>query len=232
MTRYRKALILTLTCLVSLSVAAGCGSTAQTGAPPAQEQAVQPTTPAAKPHQRILIAYFSRADNTVVTNPAAVDVDATTSASLLPPGNVAKLATLIQEQTGGDLFPINVAEPYPGDYDQVLNRAVTESSTDARPALATHITNIDDYDTIFIGYPNWDYGAPMAVRTFLEEYNLTGKTIIPFCAYGTGGLSSSVRQISRSVPNSTITAPFGIGRADMSQGEAKIAQWLPTVLAK
>ena len=90
----------------------------------------------------ILIAYFTWADNTEVEDPDAVDMDATTSASVLPPGNAAKLAGWIQEETGGELFSIQVEEPYSSDYDECLARAAQEKAEDARPALRTHVEDI------------------------------------------------------------------------------------------
>lgn len=121
----------------------------------------------------ILIAYFTRAENTHVENPEAVDVDAATSASVLPPGNMAKMAGWIHERVGGDLFSIVVTEPYS-----------------------------EDYAVIFLGFPNWWYTALMAVFSFIEEYDLSGKTVIPLCAHGTGGLASSVKDITEALPDS------------------------------
>lgn len=103
--------------------------------------------------QHILIAYFTWAENTHVENPDEVDVDATTSASVLPPGNAAKLAGWIQEQTGGELFSIVVKEPYSSDYDECLDRAAEEEAEDARPELVNHVENMEKYDVIFLGFP-------------------------------------------------------------------------------
>lgn len=132
---------------------------------------------------KILIAYFTWAENTYVKNSEAVDVDATSSASVLLPGNTAKMVSWIQHKGGGDLFSIKVTEPYSSDYDECLDRAADEKAQNARPALVNHIENMDDYDVIFLGYPNWWYTVPMPVLTFIEEYDLSDKTI-PFCAHG------------------------------------------------
>lgn len=104
---------------------------------------------------KILIAYFTWADNTQVENPEAVDVDATTSASVLVPGNAAKIAEWIQERTGGVLFSIVVAEPYFSDYDECLNRAADEKARNERPELVRHVDNMEQYDTVFLSFPNW-----------------------------------------------------------------------------
>lgn len=120
--------------------------------------------------EHILIAYFCWADNTVVEDEQAAvqsalshyesvgdgrnysDVDATSSASVVTPGNTARMAQWIQEYVGGDLFPIVVTEPYPDNYDECLNRAADEKAENARPELADHLNNIADYDVIFLGF--------------------------------------------------------------------------------
>ena len=109
-------------------------------------------------HSRILIAYFTWAENTYVENLEAVDVDATTSASVLPPGNAAKMAGWIQEEIGGDLFSIVVTEPYSSDYDECLDRAADEKADNARPELLCHMENMEDYDIVFLGFPKMEYG--------------------------------------------------------------------------
>lgn len=196
----------------------------------------------------ILIAYFTWADNTIVEDKEAAiqsalshydsigdsenyeGVDATTSASVLPPGNTAQMAEWIQQRVGGDLFSIVAAEPYSSDYDECLDRAADEKAENARPELVNHIDNIDDYDVIFLGFPNWWYTAPMAVFSFIEEYDLSNKTVIPFCAHGTGGLAGSVRDIAAALPDSVeILEPIGIYRADISSAEKAISEWLDSL---
>lgn len=185
---------------------------------------------ASKTEQKTLIAYFTWAENTHVENPDAVDVDATTSASVLLPGNTAKLAGWIQQRVGGDLFPIVVTEPYSSDYDECLDRAAVEKADNARPALVGHVENMDDYDVIFLGYPNWWYSVPMAILSFIEDYDLSGKTIVPFCAHGTGGLAGSVQDITATLPESaTVLAPIGVYRPDIDSAQARIDEWLDTL---
>lgn len=135
---------------------------------------------------KILIAYFTWSDNTIVENPDSIDVDAETSASVLSPGNAELIANWIAEKTGGNLFSIRTQNKYSSDYDECLNQARRERDNNERPALVGRVNNIDDYDVIFLGFPNWWYTCPMAVFTFVESYDLSGKTIIPFCTHGTG----------------------------------------------
>jgi flavodoxin len=178
----------------------------------------------------ILIAYFTWADNTIVANPAAVNVDATTSASVLAPGNTARMAQWIRQETGGDLFSIRVTNPYPSDYNKCLDRASEEKARNARPALTGQVANIDAYDVIFLGYPNWWYSVPMALFSFIERHNLSGKTVILFCAHGTGGLARSVQDITAALPDSTIVKNvLGVYRNDMSSAQARVKRWLTEI---
>ena len=175
----------------------------------------------------ILIAYFTWADNTEVEDPDAVDMDATTSASVLPPGNAAKLAGWIQEETGGELFSIQVEEPYSSDYDECLARAAQEKAEDARPALRTHVEDMAEVDVIFLGFPNWWYTVPMPILTFVEEYDLSDKTIIPFVTHGTGGLSGTIRDLTQALPDSAeVLEPIGIYRLDVDDAQPRIKAWL------
>lgn len=176
---------------------------------------------------KILIAYFTWAENTQVENPEEVDVDATTSASVLLPGNTAKMAGWIQQKVGGDLFSIVVSEPYSSDYDECLDRAADEKAENARPELVNHVDNMEDYDVVFLGFPNWWYTAPMAIFSFIEEYDLSGKTVVPFCTHGTGGLAGSVTDITAALPASTeVSEPIGVYRSDIDSAQPVINEWL------
>lgn len=179
---------------------------------------------------RILIAYFTWADNTVVEDPSSVGVDATTSASVLAPGHVSQMAGWIQEETSGDLFSIKVPDPYSSDYDECLDRAADEKAANARPALSGSVSNMADYDVVFLGYPDWWSTCPMAVFSFLDSYDFSGKTVIPFCAHGTSGLGSSVRDIKAALPGVTVLDAVGVQRPGMdtplSSAESTVKNWL------
>lgn len=176
---------------------------------------------------RILIAYFTWADNTVVENPGAVDVDASTSASVLVPGNAAKIAGWIQQEVGGDLHAIVVTEPYSSDYDECLDRAADEKAENARPALSTHVSNMEDYDIVFLGFPNWWYTLPMPVLSFVDEYDFSGKTIVPFCTHGTGGLASTIRDLTATLPDDvTILDAIGVYRPDVDSSRPAVQEWV------
>ena len=198
-----------------------------------------------KTQEHILIAYFSWADNTVVGDEEAAiksalshyesigdadnydDIDLVSSASIIAPGNTAKLAEWIYEYVGGDLFPIVVTDLYPDNYDECLDRAADEKADNARPELAAHIDNMEDYDVIFLGFPNWWYTAPMAIFSFLEEYDFSGKTVVPFCAHGTGGVAASIKDIKAKLPDTAkILDYFDVYRADVNSAQADIEEWL------
>ena len=171
----------------------------------------------------ILVAYFSWADNAVL----AEDVDAVASPSVIPPGNVQQLAGWVQEETGGDLFTIRVTDPYPSDWDACLDRANQERGEDARPELEERVDNLDDYDTVFLGYPNWWYGVPMPLLTFLEENDLSGKEVYLFCSHGTGGLANSVEIITEAAPDAIISDNiFDCYEEEASSSQEEIQNWV------
>lgn len=236
-----KKWIAALLAVAILLIATGCGGNTDqqtepdqphtvTGIPPVSGSADHPTAPAATLEQktsRILIAYFTWADNTVVEDPGTVDVDATTSASVLAPGNAAKIAGWIQQEVGGNLFSIVVSEPYSSDYNECLNRAADEKANNARPALVNHIEGMENYDIVFIGFPNWWYTLPMAVLSFVEEYDFSGKIIVPFCTHGTGGLASTIQDLTAALPDDvTVLDPIGVYRPEVDTARTAVQAWV------
>lgn len=170
----------------------------------------------------VLVAYFSWADNAALED----DVDAVSSPSVIPPGNVQQLAGWVQDETGGDLFAIRVTDPYPSDWDECLDRANQERGEDARPELQERVENLDDYDTVFLGYPNWWYGVPMPLLTFLEENDLSGKQVYLFCSHGTGGLANSVEIITEAAPDAVISDNiFDCYEEEATSSEEEIRNW-------
>lgn len=181
--------------------------------------------------EKILIAYFTWADNTIVENPDEIDVDVSTSASVLAPGNAEIVAQFIKNQVGGDMFSIKVSEPYSSDYDECLDRASEEKAHNARPTLTFSVNNMDEYDIIFLGFPNWWYTVPMAIYSFLDSYNFGGKTIVPFCVHGTGGLASTIRDIQNYIEDDVtlITNAFHVYRPDTKGCEPEVKNWLTSI---
>ena len=170
-----------------------------------------------------MVAYFSWADNAILAD----DVDAVASPSVIPPGNVQQLAEWVQEETGGDLFSIRVTDPYPSDWDECLARANEERGDNARPELVENVENLDQYDTVFLGYPNWWYGVPMALLSFLEQNDLSGKDVYLFCSHGTGGLARSVEIITEAAPDVVISDNiFDCYEEDAPTSQGDIQAWV------
>lgn len=159
------------------------------------------------------------------------DVDAVASASLIVGdtgliGNTEVIADMVQEAVGGDLFQIVTVEPYPEDYSKTTDVALQEQREDARPKLATHVENMDDYDVIFLGYPNWWGTIPMPVFTFLEEYDFSGKTLVPFCTHEGSHLGRSVADITKLCPKSTILEGLAVRGRDVKNVQNEVSEWL------
>ena len=120
-----------------------------------------------------------------------------------------------------------VEEPYSSDYDECLDRAADEKAENARPALASHVDNMEDYDIVFLGFPNWWYTLPMPVLTFVEEYDWSGKTVAPFVTHGSGGLSSTIRDLTAALPEDvTILEPIGVYRPEVDASQTAVQAWI------
>ena len=116
-------------------------------------------------------------------------------------GNTENVAKSIQHQTDSDIWEIIPVTPYSDDYDTVVDLAQKEQSTDARPAISGSIENIEQYDVIYVGYPNWWYVAPTIINTFMESYDFSGKTIVPFATSGGSGMGRTVEVLKALCPN-------------------------------
>ncbi|MFP3041761.1 NAD(P)H-dependent oxidoreductase [Treponema primitia] len=138
-------------------------------------------------------------------------------------GTTRSLAEQIHGKTGGDLFEIKTVTAYSSNYNTVLDQAQNEKRQNSRPPLATHVENIAQYDIVFIGFPNWWADMPMAVYSFLEEYDFSGKRIVPFCTHGGSGFSGTIRTLRNKLTNSTLLEGFDVsGKASQSN----VDRWL------
>lgn len=177
--------------------------------------------------RKILIVYFTAAENS--------GVDAVSSASYstvngTAVGRVRALADMIQNETGGDLFSIQTSVVYPADGRELIDYAAKEQEDDARPELTSHIENLDQYDTLFIGYPNWWADMPQVLYSFFDEYDLSGKTIIPFNVHNGSRFSGTVETIQRLEPDATvITDGFTVNERDVPDAANDIADWVKTL---
>ena len=139
-------------------------------------------------------------------------------------GNTEHMAQIIAEQTGGSLFEIEPATPYTDDYDTLLDIARQEQSDNARPELAAQVEDWDSYDVVFVGYPNWWSDAPMAVYTFLESYDWTGKTLIPFNTSASGGFGRSLSGIEESAAGAEILDGLDLTESELSDAQSRITE--------
>lgn len=174
--------------------------------------------------EKTLVVYYS------LVLPDGTDASASASRVIVdgePYGTTEYMAKVIQEETGADLFEIQTVQEYPTEYRDVTNQASQEKESGFRPELATHIDNIDQYDTIFIGYPNWWGDMPMALYSFFDEYDLSGKTIIPFNSHGGSGFSQTVQSIAELEPNAEVsTDGLSLSRGNVYTSRDEIAEWV------
>ncbi|MDP4270124.1 MAG: flavodoxin [Bacteroidota bacterium] len=152
--------------------------------------------------KKILVAYFSHS------------------------GNTRFVANQIKNATGGDIFEIQSVKPYPQDYQTVVDQAKREINSNYKPALKTKISNIRQYDVIFIGSPNWWSTIAPPVATFLSSYNLEGKTIVPFMTHEGTRMGHSVLDIKKLCPKSTVLEGLSIRGGDVGRSRSDVEKWL------
>lgn len=141
-------------------------------------------------------------------------------------GNTRNMANIIHELTDGDLVEIEMQTPYSDNYNTLLEEAERDLLANAHPPLRTRIGNMDEYNTILVGYPNWYAILPMPVFTFLESYNFNGKRIIPFCSHGNGMLGETVANICKACPGADVREALSITYGGGSSLRNDIQAWL------
>ena len=153
----------------------------------------------------ILIAYFSRSGNTQ---------------------KVAEYIASALSSDKPDMFRIITAEPYPEDYTETTDIAKEEQNNNARPALAGHVEDMSKYDVVFLGYPIWWGTVPMAVFTFLEEYDFSGKRVIPFNTHAGSGKGRSIADITAAIPGADVDEGFAVRGTDAESSVASVSAWV------
>jgi len=153
-------------------------------------------------NRKILIAYYSHSANT------------------------KKIAEEICMKTGGTLCEIQPEILYPVDYNTVVEQAKKEIKAGFRPPLKTKADNMEAYDLIFIGSPNWWSTIAPPIATFLEENDLSGKTVAPFCTHGGGGEGKVKKDIAKLCPQSTITSCLSVHGSGGKDAQSKVSSWL------
>ena len=163
-----------------------------------------------------LIAYFSRKGNNYAGD-AIVNLQV---------GNTEVVANKIQHLTKGDLFHLETVTPYPEDYTACTEVAQKELRERVRPELTAMVQNMDFYDVIYLGYPNWWGTMPMAVCNFLESYDFSDKVIIPFCTHEGSGMGHSERDIKKLCLNASVLSGLAIRGSNVNEADLEIASWL------
>ena len=147
-------------------------------------------------------------------------------------GNTREIAARIHDITGGDIFEIKSVDLYPDDYNAVVKQGKKELDAGYIPALKTKLKDISQYDLVVIGYPNWFNTFPAPVKAFLKEYDLSGKTIAPFCTHEGSGLGRSVADISKLCPKVTVLEGAAFRGSDVKTAKSKVAEWLKHINVK
>ncbi|MBU3202410.1 flavodoxin [Clostridium estertheticum] len=170
-------------------------------------------------NKKVLIAYFSHAGENYVNG----------AMKRLEIGNSKVAARMISEITGGELFFIDTKYKYPDNHMEKINIAKKELQEKKRPELTEKVSNMEEYDIVFLCYPNWWGTCPMAVFSFLEEYDFAGKTIAPLCTHEGSGLSNSVKDIAKVCPEAIVVKGFAVQGGRISSAKDIIRNWIQTL---
>ena len=163
-----------------------------------------------------LVAFYSRADENYFGG----------SKKYIKMGNTEKAANMIAELTEADLFKIEQKIAYAADYDTCIAEAKKDKQEGARPELFSLLENLDDYDEIYLGYPNYWGTMPMAVYTFLDSFDFTGKKIHPFCTHEGSGLSGTEQDIRKSAKGSVVEKGIAIHGSSVDGARNALEKWI------
>lgn len=237
------ALIMSLLMMFSL---AACNSGETNTSVPSETESAEPesvqtsepeSTPSSEPENETaggsgsntLVVYFSMPETTNPDESSMTEEERNSTVIIDGEvlGNTQYVAYVIQENTGADLFRIEPEVPYPTDHDTLVDQAAEEQDNGARPAIKDTIENFDQYDTIFVGYPNWWSDMPMILYTFFDTYDFSGKTIIPFNTNDGSGFSNTISMIAELEPDASIYEDgFTVSRNNVQEAEPDILAWL------
>ena len=164
---------------------------------------------------KTLIAYFSRADENYFAG----------QLRYIEVGNTERAAKMLSQITGADLFKIDPVKAYAKDYNTCIEEARADQQNQARPELKRYLANIDQYDTIYLGYPNYWGTMPMAVFTFLERYDFSGKRIKPFCTHEGSGLGRSENDLKKVCPKAIVEKGLAIVGSRVDNSAKTLQLW-------
>ncbi|MDQ0360414.1 flavodoxin [Breznakia pachnodae] len=176
---------------------------------------------------KILVVYFSMPETTDPNNMSEEEENSAIVVDGEVLGNTQYVAQVIHENTDSELFRIEPSVPYPTDHDTLVDQAANEQDENYRPEIKDTIQDFDQYDTIFVGYPNWWGDMPMILYSLFDDYDFSDKTIVPFNTHGGSGFSNTMETITELEPDATvITDGFTVSRDNVDTSEEDIIQWL------
>lgn len=214
-------------CLAAFLVIGMTGCSAFTGSSTSSERSSQAEQ--VNKEGKTLVVYFSQPETNSPDNMTKEEANSTVIIDGKVLGNTQYVAEVIQKQTNADIARIEPVTPYTTDHKALVDLAKQEKYEDARPAIKD-IPNIEQYDTIFVGYPIWWADMPMVMYTFFDKYDLSGKTIIPFSTHGGSGLADTVDAIKKAEPNATVIEDaYSVSRDDVQEAEPEIVGWLKSL---
>lgn len=141
-------------------------------------------------------------------------------------GNTEAVSRMIGNETGADLFRVTTVEPYPEEYRAATEQARAERDSNARPAINGRVEALAAYDVVYIGVPNWWSTMPMPMFTFLEQHDLSGKTVVPFVTHGGGGVANCVSDLKKAVPNANVLEAFVVSGSNAASAQSDVRAWL------
>ncbi|MDR1195056.1 MAG: NAD(P)H-dependent oxidoreductase [Endomicrobium sp.] len=147
-------------------------------------------------------------------------------------GNTREIAKHIQNETNADIFEIETVTPYPEDYNTATKQAKEEINRGYKPPIKNKVSNIDEYDIIFVGSPNWWSTIAPPVSTFLSEHNLSGKTVVPFCTHGGSGISKCASDTAKLAPDSTVLEAAAFSGYGAKNARKEVADWIKKIGVK
>lgn len=220
-----------LAALFTIFVLSACGNTenesqdSSTAELKSEDSA--PVAPAPEKFRKSLVVYFSMPETNDPENMTEEEENSAVVIDGKVLGNTQYVAQTIQERVGVDMFRIEPEKAYPTDHDELVDLASEEQEDKARPALKEKIETIDQYETIFLGYPNWWGDMPMILYSFLDETDLAGKTIIPFNTHGGSGFSDTINSIKKEEPDATVIEDgYSVNRDDAADSKEAVIEWL------
>ena len=179
---------------------------------------------------RSLVVYFSMPETDDAENMTEEEDNSVVVMDGEVLGNTQYMANVIAEHTDSDIFRIEPETPYPTDHETLVDIASEEREENARPAIDGNIGNLDDYDVIYVGYPIWWSDMPMILYTFFDEYDLSGKTIVPFGTHGGSGFAGTIDAIAELEPNANVIEDgLTISRDDIEDAESDIIAWVENI---